>query len=120
MNVRPAEENSSWIQDPSPISDGWRGDYTEGKYDRRRRVAEPDFSDGVPLGRVFDKPRLEILQCMSSALPRRNASVTPHGSSMCNLYSITAKQARHYLAFYAGSFDVNAVPWALVCVCPEA
>jgi hypothetical protein len=71
-------------------------------------------------GRVFDKHRLEILQCMSSALPRRNASVTPHGSSMCNLYSITAKQARHYLAFYAGSFDVNAMPWALVCVCPEA
>jgi hypothetical protein len=65
-------------------------------------------------GRVFDKHRLEILQCMSSALPRRNASVTPHGSSMCNLYSITAKQARHYLAFYAGSFDVNAMPWALV------
>jgi hypothetical protein len=43
MNVRPAEENSSWIQNPSPISDGWRGTGLDGAQMRLRpfdRTAE--------------------------------------------------------------------------------
>ena len=112
------ETSGRKVHNPSPISDGWRGSRHSANMTDDKGWQKPISLMACRCGRVFDSTGWRYC----GACPPHYRGERVGGSSRlanAHLYSITAKQARHYLAFPTVSFDLNAVPWALYGFVPK-